>query len=325
MPRRRLGKTRKQKPSGRIPPTPGPVKCSPLAATRRNDPKSCLPLETLRKISSATRKRGGSHLGIDSTNVNVQQLAKELGCASDDGRCIVQRSLLTQKEKKVLLETFFRPAMPEEWKKDPDVWLTSDDIAAVMKQYEKAFPKFKFLGVVPIDFSAPDPYQTGGAAPQQENLFPTKKCMNDQFCHVDLKAEKAAGRRMLGAVFNLDPHYKGGSHWVALAVDLARNCAYYFDSYGMAPPEQVARYMRYLTLQNPNLKLQSNGRRFQQSDTECGMYSMYFLIRMIAGESFKKFCKKAIADKFMLAFRKVLFDPNVQGPTQAVTPNQGET
>jgi hypothetical protein len=106
----------------------------------------------------------------------------------------------------------------------------------------------------------------------------------------------------------LDPHYKGGSHWVALAIDLARNCVYYFDSYGMAPPKQVTHYMRYLTIQDPNLRLERSGRRFQYSKTECGMYSMYFLIRMIAGESFKKFCKTPVADKEMLQFRKVLFD-----------------
>ena len=48
----------------------------------------------------------------------------------------------------------------------------------------------------------------------------------------------------------------------------------------------------------------------QYSNTECGMYSIYFLIRMIQGESFKKFCKTSISDKWMLKFRKVLFDPS---------------
>lgn len=313
MPNQRRRKTRKtgnaqKHTGGRTPPIPGPSKCSPVAAARRNDESTCLPTPVLRKISTSTRKHGGSQVSIDSESVNTRELAKELGCAPTDGRCLLQRSLLSHKEKKALLDTFFRPAMPAEWKNDPDVWLTSEDIAAVMKQYEKAYPEFKFIGVVPIDFAAPDPYQQGGAL-ETTPLFPEKKCMNDEFCHVDLAAEKKAGRKILGAVFNLDPHYKGGSHWVALAVDLTRDCVYYFDSYGMAPPAQVARFMRYLTLQNPKLKLQSNGRRFQYSDTECGMYSMYFLIRMIAGESFKKFCKKPIADKYMLEFRKVLFDP----------------
>lgn len=203
--------------------------------------------------------------------------------------------------------------MPKEWKGDPDMWLNSDDIANVMKQYQKAYPEFRFIGVVPIDFSAPDPYLYANkpdiVKKQPTKLHPDEKCLNDEFCRIDLAAEKQAGRRILGAVFNLDPHNKSGSHWVALAVDLRNDCVYYFDSYGMAPPTQVAKFMRYLTLQNPKLKLQSNGRRFQYSDSECGMYSMYFLIRMIAGENFKKFCKSPVPDKEMLRLRNVLFDP----------------
>lgn len=286
---------RTRKRQRRNPPQPGPKVCSPLTVKARHS-KSCLPASILHRLvqSSKPHIRGGS--AENATNLK-KQLASELGCNSKDERCLVEKSMLTLKEKKALLETFFRPEMPDEWKRDPDMWLNSDDITNVMKQYEIAYPEFKFLGVVPIDFSAPDPYT-------QEQ----KKCMNDQFCHVDLQEERTRRRRILGAVFNLDPHYKDGSHWVALAIDLKRNCVYYFDSYGMPPPSQVARFMRYLTLQEPSMRLESNGRRFQYGESECGMYSMYFLIRMIAGESFKKFCKKPIADKYMLKFRKVLFD-----------------
>ena len=269
----RHGKTRKQKGSG--------SKCSPLAISRRAGP-SCLTPKILRKISSTVRKGGAS---------NATDLAKKLECNSNNGRCLVENSLLSSDEKKTLLDTFFRPKAPESWKKDPDMWLTSEDIAVVMKQYEKAHPEFRFLGVVPIDFSAPDPYAKN------------EKCMNEQFCHVDLEEEKSKGRKIVGAVFNLDPHYKGGSHWVGLAIDVNRNCVYYFDSYGVAPPPQVSKFMRSLTLQNPKLKLQSNGRRFQFSDTECGMYSMYFLTQMIDGVSFKKFCKNPVPDKRMYGLR----------------------
>jgi hypothetical protein len=287
--------TRKKRGKKRIPPTPGPETCSPFATRQGiDDSSACLPYKVLEKMASQTlrnrRREGGSAI--------KEQLAVELGCNKKDERCIIEKSYLSHKEKKHLLDTFLRPKLPDGWKSDPDMWLNSDDIAKVMKQYEKAYPDFSFLGVVPIDFSAPDPYISGSQ----------KKCMNDQFCHVDLAEERQKGRRILGAVFNLDPHYKDGSHWVALAIDLKRNCVYYFDSYGMAPPEQVAKFMRYLTIQEPKLRLESNGRRFQYSNTECGMYSLYFLIRMIAGESFKKFCKKAIDDKYMLKFRKILFD-----------------
>jgi len=243
---------------------------------------------------------GGSSRTTKRNRVQKGVLAKQLGCSVDDDRCIIQKSLLSHTEKQELLDAFLRPAMPSAWKKNPTMWLNSDDIKHVMKQYEHAYKDFKFLGVVPIDFSAPDPYNPSSSSEQ--------KCMNDVFCKVDLQAEKRVGRRILGAIFNLDPHYKDGSHWVALAIDLRRTCVYYFDSYGMAPPKQVAHFMRYLTLQEPKLRLESNGRRFQYKNTECGMYSMYFLIRMISGASFKKFCKHPISDEWMIAFRNVVFD-----------------
>ena len=281
--------------SRRNPPSPGIRVCAPV--TRSKNPNHCLPNQVLEKISrhDPSQSVGGFQEPENKKNTRIR-LAKHLGCSPNDEECLIEKSYLSHREKKQLLEHFFRPKMPTGWKNDPDMWLTSDDIVNVMRQYESAYPYFKFLGVVPIDFSAPDPYTKT-----------EKRCMNQQFCHVDLSQEKARGKRILGAVFNLDPHYKDGSHWVALAIDLQRNCAYYFDSYGIPPPEQVARFMRYLTIKNPKLKLQSNGRRFQFSDTECGMYSMYFLIRMIAGESFKKFCKSPIADKWMYEFRNVLF------------------
>lgn len=291
----RPGKTRKQKKHHRsknIPPSPGPTVCSPVsevASTRRKSKnhRSCLPNSVLEKVK------------------------KNPLCEETNERCLIEKSNLGYREKKKLLNTYFRPLMPKEWKKKPDMWLNSDDISNVMKQYEIAYKHFRFMGVVPIDFSAPSPYQTIPSVGSTATSTTTeKKCMNQQFCTVNLKEERAAGHTLLGAIFNLDPHYLSGSHWVGLAIDLKQNYVYYFDSYGLPPPQQIAHYMRYLTIQEPKLELQSNGRRFQYSNTECGMYSMYFLIRMIQGESFKKFCKTSISDKWMLKFRKVLFDPS---------------
>ena len=89
-------------------------------------------------------------------------------CKSGDGRCLVTTSNIDEKEKKSIISAYFRPKQPDEWKKKPHTWLNSDDIQSVMKQYEDVYPHFKFLGVVPIDFSAKDPYDKS-----------TEKCMNE--------------------------------------------------------------------------------------------------------------------------------------------------
>ena len=191
--------------------------------------------------------------------------------------------------------------MPDSWANDPDTWLDSSNIADVIKQYEEIHPEFKFFGTNPIDFAAPDPYTEGAAA--------KGKCIEDAICKLNLKALAAQGKTKLGFVYNLDPSNKGGSHWIASFTDIPGHHTYYFDSYGMRPPPQIARFMRSLTLQDPMMKLKYNSRRFQFGNSECGMYSIYFLMCMLEGENFQKFCRRAPRDSEMLALRKIIFAP----------------
>jgi hypothetical protein len=81
----------------------------------------------------------------------------------------------------------------------------------------------------------------------------------------------------------------------------------YFDSYGYKVPPLIARLMRSLRLQVPNLELGFNARRFQFGGSECGMFSMYFIICMIAGIPFKDFCRDSVNDDIMLHLRQILF------------------
>jgi len=247
---------------------PGPGRCSPRVRKTRKG--TCLP-------------------------PNIKNSLRNVKECGQDEKCAIEKSSLPEKVKRDILQRYFRPDMPNAWKQDPDMWLTNEDIEKVLKQYEESNQDFHFLGVVPIDFSAPDMYGD------------RKKCMQQVFCSINLDEERKKGIRIIGAVFNLDHHLKGGSHWISCAIDLKREKIYYFDSYGMKTPPQIARFMKSFVLQNPSLKLEENARRFQYGGSECGMYSIYFLIRMIEGDSFKKFVRRPISDKYMIALRKKLF------------------
>jgi hypothetical protein len=228
-------------------------------------------------------------------------LQNESGCKPDDEHCLIDKSSISEPEKKVLRSQYLRPKYPTEWLQKPDTWLDNIQIADVMKQYEEAFPWFRFMGALPIDFSAPDPYLTDKTV---------KQCMHPEICKLDLRHEHEKGIRGLGFIFNLDPHFKGGSHWVGLYIDLKdieHPFVGYSDSYGMKPPALIARLMRFIRLQTPNATLGYNARKFQNSNTECGMYSMYFIICMIAGIPFQQYVKEVVPDRFMLDLRKVLF------------------
>ena len=49
-------------------------------------------------------------------------------------------------------------------------------------------------------------------------------------------------------------------------------------------------------------------KRHQYSESECGMYCIYFIIQMLLDKSFSSFQKKKIPDKKMLALRKKYFN-----------------
>jgi hypothetical protein len=69
--------------------------------------------------------------------------------------------------------------------------------------------------------------------------------------------------------------------------------------------------MRSLANDEPRLlkgrRIGFNGRRFQYGGSECGMYSLYFIICMIHGMTFRKFVKHPVPDKDMISLRDVLF------------------
>lgn len=224
-------------------------------------------------------------------------------CPKGDHPCgdhEIINSLNISKTEKQRLRSYLRPKIPKTWKDKPNTWLDNFNIEDVMKQYEEMCPWFVFLGVFPIDFSISNPY----------NHSNDPKCLYPETCNIKLKEYYEKGTRSIGVIFNLDTHDKSGSHWVAMYIDfhsINRPMSMYFDSYGYKAPNDIALLMKYFKIENPRIKLMYNARRFQYGHSECGMFSLFFIISMISRIPFKKFCKMKIDDKKMLELRKFLF------------------
>jgi hypothetical protein len=191
----------------------------------------------------------------------------------------------------------FRPEMPIKWKENKNEWLNTLDIEAVMKQYEKKYNDFIFIGPVPIDFD--------------HKLHPGM-CVIDELCNINLKRLLNNGKSKIGVIFNLDPHDKPGSHWVAMFADFDKeNKVYYFDSYGYKEPNEVTKLMNRLKQQgeelNKNTTLHVNNIRHQYKNSECGVYSMNFIIKMLGGDSFEKVTNHIIDDDNMEKNRSELY------------------
>ena len=282
----RMGYTRKQsKRNPKLPKNIGPSQCHP----RLNSvSEGCLPAKILTDaVKSLNLKAAGSPR---------KALEAHLGVQPGNERSFLMALPISTDIKDRLEKEYLRPAMPEEWKNDPDTWLDSNNIADVLNQYEEAYPKFEFMGPFPIDFAAPDPYNKM-----------VQKCLMTEICELRIAKALQNGTESIGIVYNLDPHFKSGSHWVANFIDIKNKQCYYFDSYGMEPPPQVAKFMKWLTTQDPGMKLSYSSRRLQYKNTECGVYSTYFIIRMLLGESFTNFSRRKPTDSDMLQLRKCMF------------------
>jgi hypothetical protein len=274
-------------------PAPGPYQCHPRV--KPNGDTGCFPREVL-ETALPIRRKNQTQKGGSKTNL-LQDVGNHLHIDPSNQRTLLNHLPIPEKEKQELAKKFLRPPLPEHWNKKPDDWLDSLNIRDVMKQYEEAYPNFKFLGPYPIDFAAP----SDSSAMSKGS---SKDCLVDEMCNLDLDGEELKGKDHIGMVFNLDPHYREGSHWIAAYINIPKKQCYYFDSYGMKPPKQIYKFMQWLSLQEPDIELGWNGRRFQYKDSECGIYCMYFLDRMIAGVPFLKFCRQNLSDGAMLQFRK---------------------
>jgi hypothetical protein len=199
------------------------------------------------------------------------------------------------------LKNSFAPESPLDWKKNPNEWLSSLDIMNVMKQYEDAYKCFDFIGPSPIDY---DTHKLYG------------DCVWDELCHFSLNDEIQNGKMKIGVIFNLDPHNKGGSHWVSLFINVKRKSIYYFDSAGDKIPGQIMKFVITVTKQGQQLKTpikfafdQNHPVEHQYGNTECGIYGIYFIVHMLDDRICGHYLKThVLKDKYMEKFRKIYFN-----------------
>jgi len=214
--------------------------------------------------------------------------------------CWIKQIAKGTKYEKELLDSF-SPEIPFEWKKNPTEWLSSVDIIEVMNQYEKEYKCFDFIGPSPIDF---DTQQLYG------------ECVWEELCHFDLTDQIKKGRNKIGIIFNTDPHYKGGSHWISLFINIKKGTIFFFDSAGDEPPKQVLTFVDRVTEQGRTLSKRINFKfdknhpnDHQQNTYSCGVYSLFFLVHMLEDKVTQHYLKThKLKDQYIESFRKIYFN-----------------
>lgn len=232
-----------------------------------------------------------------------QQLTQHLKNVCSNEACWLKQKTMFGKLESELSDSF-APESPDEWKKNPNEWLSSTDIIKVMKQYEKAYKCFDFIGPTPINFNSRKLYG---------------ECVWDELCNFRLDKLMKRGIHKIGIIFNTDPDYKPGQHWISMFVNIKKAQIFFFDSTGDSPPKEVKALIRKIVEQGAALKtpvhfkVDSNeGVEHQYGNTECGIYSIFFIVHMLEDKVTDHYLKTHILkDKYMETFRHVYFNDSL--------------
>lgn len=286
-------------------------RCAP---SKEYDGISCLSLESLIAMACAYNKMYSDKIELkdDLKLLNptkykeylTKQFETRLSNVCDNQKCWVRQDfykVMCNESKREVKKNTWRPDGPQ----GKFTWLNTFNINDVMAQYEEKYKDFKFLGAVPVDFEKVN-YGVEG--------------MDFGFADMDLTEMHNKGYKKLGAVFNTDEHDQPGKHWVAGFIDLENGMVCYFDSVADGPDERVRKFLRKChrtckEFSGGNVKVRStnendimiNTIQHQYGNSECGVYSMNFIIRLLEGESFDSISKSKIKDDVMNKNRDVYF------------------
>jgi hypothetical protein len=199
-------------------------------------------------------------------------------------------------------------------------WLSTTEINECMERFMNIYPHFLFIGAVPMDIEDLDE-------------FGVKSLNYDKLVNI--------GKTTVAIIYNLDEHYKPGSHWVAFYIDLKKKQIYYSDSAGKPPEKRIKRLVKKIaekfyfddTGKKMSLPIESymnsnnadnsksntlnaleqkydiryNKIQHQFGGSECGVYSINFITRLLRGDTFDEIHNRRLPDKKINVCRKTYF------------------
>tara|TARA_B100001964_G_scaffold237671_1_gene301656 strand:+ start:1020 stop:1832 length:813 start_codon:yes stop_codon:yes gene_type:complete len=264
------------------------MNCSPLQKGKSK--YTCFQKESLLKIAKAYNQKNKDKIKLSNNRkILWNSIRNKMSSQCKQEWCWIDQDFVKKLKDKNIIEHTFKPKAPKSWKKNKYEWLSTTDIDKVMKQYERVYKDFMFIGPVPLDC-----YVGSNLSCELTNLNINNLVKN--------------GIKKIGIIYNLDYSFMPGSHWVALFVDTNKKDITFFDSIGTPPPNEIVNLMKHFKneLKNININMRTNysKKAHQKGNTECGIYSMNYLIQRLKGKSLTQINKKRLPDKIMNEMRK---------------------
>jgi hypothetical protein len=268
--------------------------------------KSCLSDQMVKKIKSFEKELNKNFI-IDGNQYDrkdvllpkdmsdksqlIRRVAERLDCKSES--CILRHPLF-----ELYTSRNGAGGVDEELKQNfkskgdryiPD-WLNNHEIDNVMNNFKLAFPNFYPYKTQSIDFSK---------IKSELGKYDTPKLLKKY--------------NQIGCVINTDYHWGGGIHWLCVFIDAINGTIEFFNS-GKKKYKQIIFWMIKTKL---ILKKHYPDKIFkmvliteiehQKYDSECGMFSLYYIWERLNGRPYTWFNENEITDLEVFKVRRKFF------------------
>jgi hypothetical protein len=247
---------------------------------------------------------------------SLERAKQKLNCDSES--CVVdhpefkkfaiKNHIVTNNELLDNLETRFKIEGP----RNSTAWLSNYDIDKTLQDWAFKFEDFFPCPFAMIDFDKTnDPLHTYNMAEIHRGKYTKDTVMGK----VKLPC------RTFGCAINTDVNAGKGKHWMSIFVDMRNNDKWtieFFNSTGSPPQRSIVNWMRrtqeclesYIKEKGLQTKVESvivSSLEHQESNTECGLYTLFYIRARIENVPYSRFLEQEIPDENMIEFRKHCF------------------
>jgi hypothetical protein len=287
---------------------------------------SCLTLESLQKITENYNKTNTDKIDINLNKAElVKELENKLKNKCDEQTCWLRLDIVKKLEDEDIENNTFRPKGPVKKYE----WLSTNHINDVVEQYMNVHKDFLFLGAVPYDF---DDMQVLGISNLKFNEIEKqgkhklgmvinldehyKSGSHWVALYTDLKKNqiyffdsvgKVPGKRIRKFINRLTKYLYTKKYHTNLPInDVISKLKEIKKTKGsINKDEPLALHLKNLLGGGIDVKYNMNQHQFENS--ECGVYSINFIVRLVGGESFDNIVNNITSDDMMNKNREEYF------------------
>lgn len=299
-------------------------KCAP---SKKYTDGSCFSLDTLKKIVNNYNDKNNDKIDITLDKEElVKELESKLSNQCNEQTCWLRLDIVKELENDDIQNNTFRPTGP----KQKYEWLSTTHINDVIEQYQEKYNDFIFLGAVPYDFE--DLPVLGINKIDFSELEKNKKTKigmvinldehykngshwvalytnlsDDQIYFFDSLGKKPQ-KRIRKFINRITKYLYNKKYNTKLNInDTLSNIKKYKNLKGNELEKAIYNNKYIKNLLTGGFDIRYNHIQHQLDNSECGVYSINFIINLVEGKTFEDIIKNVVRDDDMNENRKLFF------------------